>query len=529
VASVTAIADEFKFFYGVNWNGNACDNLALAKNLGYQYVMYQSGMRNCYNAENMKFYLESPDVIGFDGIVDGSNTQNELNLLHDYYSWANESSLATGWYFTPDRYRALVDFQQQRAIDRLVNQTISSIANYENLARNFTFAGYAWDVPQLEGDFWSGYQDIPSHVLCLIEVCDGHQVTIRYFTGSDSTYLLPGITHEYSSYKDGKAAYFKKLLAETKARGYETRFIVEPYTPWNDWFRDSYYRSDYSEFKPDLIAIEGSSTYSGTVNSLNQSLQRVSAGELSSTQPNIYGHFENLQILGWIATHGSWQGNYGRWGGTGDVPSFSDPRTVPARLKLLKAVAGWENINEISLSNRYFNSTAYYSSDSYIDGTLIAATHPRSSLIYVVVLSDDNSGVPLNNDYEAELLDGLMAQTGNLINGTFSNNRLYLPVGSYVLHLKPEPEPEIVLELVPEPLGKEPLPLENGPVLFGNEQQQVENQSYVPTYAKSDLSPIVVDGVGTFLASVVSWTEVVVLLGILVFMVWMVGKYREVV
>jgi hypothetical protein len=48
-------------FYGICWNGKVEDNLKFARQMGYEYVMYQKGMENSSLAENLHFYLESPD------------------------------------------------------------------------------------------------------------------------------------------------------------------------------------------------------------------------------------------------------------------------------------------------------------------------------------------------------------------------------------------------------------------------------------------------------------------------------------
>jgi hypothetical protein len=51
---------DFRDFYGICWNGKVHDNLAFAKQMGYDFVFYQRGMENDPLARDLKFYLESP-------------------------------------------------------------------------------------------------------------------------------------------------------------------------------------------------------------------------------------------------------------------------------------------------------------------------------------------------------------------------------------------------------------------------------------------------------------------------------------
>src|SRR3989344_4788897 len=205
----SVIGADYRNFYGIGWRGSACDNIDYAKSMGYDFVMYQNGMEKCSNNKNLGFFFEAPDTFGYpDNVQKIYLTRvysgSQITSYSDFFLWKSNDvfpyNLATGWFSTTSIFKPLPDFQRQEIIDMVINSVLAEIPRRENKANNFYFAGYSWDVATLNGDLWSNMQSI-----------GGKQVTIKNWTGTDSGVLHPGKTFQYSAYKDGLAAFRKKL------------------------------------------------------------------------------------------------------------------------------------------------------------------------------------------------------------------------------------------------------------------------------------------------------------------------------
>lgn len=66
---------------------------------------------------------------------------------------------------------------------------------------------------------------------------------------------------------------------------------------------------------------------------------------VASSTPNISDTERMLAESSAAAARGAWTMWYGRAGGTINAPNYKFIREIPARLKLLKAVPTWENLN----------------------------------------------------------------------------------------------------------------------------------------------------------------------------------------
>ena len=51
---------DYRDFYGAAWRGDVESNLRFAKQMGYDFVMYQRGMENNPLAADLGFYLDTP-------------------------------------------------------------------------------------------------------------------------------------------------------------------------------------------------------------------------------------------------------------------------------------------------------------------------------------------------------------------------------------------------------------------------------------------------------------------------------------
>ncbi|MBN2142237.1 hypothetical protein JW711_02805 [Candidatus Woesearchaeota archaeon] len=382
--------NEFKFFYGIHWRGDPCENIAYAKNMGYKYLIYQSGMKGCSNADNISFYVESPDQadVIYVSLEGESRTEEEAREISKKHSIKSDlpfpNNLARGWFINKSSFRVVPDLQQQTVIDEIVQESLQGILEKENKNKGFLFAGYVWDVPQMDGDFWTGYQ--PD---------GGLQTTISYWTGTNSGFPRNEEAYDYNTYRDGKAAFYKNLITETSKAYPDMKMIYEPWHIYNSWISQVEYRQDYNYYRGDLICQESPSR-SFIEDTRIYPLYNYTTNDVCSTTPNVGSHQENLELMGLAAENEAWFGWYGRFGGTGDAPDYKSIREVPPRLQLIRVIAGWENINQVPLSARSFDpqTLTYKSSLSFADQNIMYSVHPRNHKTYAVFLNR-NEGIDL--------------------------------------------------------------------------------------------------------------------------------------
>jgi hypothetical protein len=156
----------YQNFYGINWRGTACENVAYAKSMGYEYVAYEEGMQNCPMAKNIYFLIENPEKTAhmpyWEIRTDKSYTAEQKAEINNMFVWKSNdafpNNLATGWWFSSVSFRPNLDFQRKEIIDMAVKRSVQNAFAKENKANNFLFGGWVWDVPDLRGDFWTKKQ-----------------------------------------------------------------------------------------------------------------------------------------------------------------------------------------------------------------------------------------------------------------------------------------------------------------------------------------------------------------------------------
>ena len=385
-------------FYGISWRGDNQSNLQFAKQMGYDFVMYKRGMETNELASDLGFYLETPqsDVFPVPRNLNPAKTHpvKERELYEKYFAKKSDqpfpTNMATGWFSSATVFCVEPDHQKQDVNDYFVSRIIQNARSLERKNRNFFFAGYAWDVPNLTGDFWDKKQKQGG------QAGGGRQITLAFWTGSDSAYKPEGATFQYPTYTDGKAAFYRQLFTQTRAQFPEAKFIVEPYKIWENWLALVKNRPDAKDFMPDLILQEsgGNEKTKGTefatdARIFNSGLIK-GRGTVGSTTPNCFGEKENREIAAQAAVNGSVFGWFGRFGGTGNMPDYKNISEVPARLQLIRRVAAWENRNGIPLDKRFWDGNVYTSPTSHISENVIWSTHPKTGKIFVVWLKPDS-------------------------------------------------------------------------------------------------------------------------------------------
>lgn len=447
--TATTNQPEFRNFYGISWRGAPCDNLAYAKAAGYDYVLYQTGMNNCPATDktNMHFLIESPELGWTKSQVPDSiditkaYTPDKIAIYNSLFTWkanATENTpfpqnLATGWWHSNISFRALPDFQQQKVIDKSINYTINTIKSLEDTSINWRFGGYAWDVPDLTGDWWNERQQsgYTGSYTCAGHPCRGVAVTLAFWNpaGTETGGIHSGITHEYQTYPEGYTAQRLKLYDETLKLYPDMKIVYEPYGVY-DYIKEMNLRNDKIELMPTrsvLLCQESGDSLANDITFLTD--QRIYDTSLitrdyaCSSTPDTHETNTNLVIAGTAAKYGAWFTWFGRFGGTDGTTNYVSIREIPDRLKLIRLIPGWDNLNNIPLSSRSWDSAnnIYKSNLSYADMNVIYSKHPKNDNIYAIILNSNGKIILKENPKEIYLTDQLMIKSATA-NGDFNIN-----------------------------------------------------------------------------------------------------------
>ena len=399
--------DDYRNFFGICWRGPAQDNIDYARQMGYAYVFYQWGMEDCKGLDGLKFYLQSPEYMTYPcGInINKKYTPEEIKEIETVCALKDASkpfpqNIATGWFSPPNRFTAVLDFQQKKVINRTVDRIFKRIERIEKRAKNFKFAGIAWDVPQAEGDFWSERKGAPMN--------NGRQVTIKYWTGTDSASKHPDVVHDFPTHKLGHYEFYRTLFERTRKEvNPDAKFIVEPYAVYNGWVRDiekdllqTKGLEETKKYLADLVCAEGGGTDFAT-DPRNTASGLYEKNQLSSSSPNIYDELSARKVAALAAVNGAWTHWFGRPGATGNMPDYKGIRDVPARLKLARAIAVWENLNNTPLSMRTWDGKTYSSPTAFMDKDGLGALQPERKKFFFV-FNTQKAKIPIPEGYEIE-------------------------------------------------------------------------------------------------------------------------------
>ena len=401
---------DYRNYFGVCWNGavNISDNLAYAKQMGYGYVFYMNGMEKDPLSDNLYFYIESPDYNVFERMVDTSLTfsATDIDFYNNYCTLKSKdpfpNNLATGGFINSSTFTVILDYQQKKVIDWSVDKVLAKIKAIESVNTKFHFGGFSWDVPDLVGDFWTKYK-----------VDGGKPTTLAYWMKADTSFIFGKNVHNYATHTDGTAEFYKALFAAVKAKYPNFRNVMEPYLIWDNWIDKIKNRSDAKLLMPDMLAQENAE-----VTFLDDSRIFTSYGTSSlidkehvgSTAPANFTEQANRLNAAKLAINKSWFNWFGRLGGTGDMPLYKSLRDVPARLKLIRALPNWENLNNTPITSRTWNGVVYKSPNAYASDSAISVIQPNTGKQFIVFLK--SSGV-------VDLPVGKLAKSISLTDGLF--------------------------------------------------------------------------------------------------------------
>lgn len=412
----TEAAEDWKNWYAVTWRDTAENNLKYAKQMGHQYIGVHewsgpgfgySFYKHSPNASGRHFFFTDPynyrDVFkGFQRFLDpgwdGGYTQQQIDFFNANMVWKSPAdagfpnNLATGYPGPGTSFSVVWDFQQQRVIDEVVERIIVLAHKYEadagDLGYPFTFAGAIFDTGTLSGDF---------------AVRGRGLVTLAHWTGSESGLQHAGVTHDYATYSDGRAAFFKKLRTRMQQEFPGSRFILCPsriYHPtWiEEVVRHIANRPDRDELTPDMLSQEDSST-TAFVDDLPLYRQlgiKITADRIGISQVSQSSEPENRLYNAKAAIYGSWSNWFGLYGETSGTPNFTKIVDVYPRLKLVRMVPNWDNLNSVPLAARSWrggmsDGGVYESPNSHIDSDVIYTRQPGTGKLFVVFNSTNGA------------------------------------------------------------------------------------------------------------------------------------------
>ena len=406
VTRTTTSDNGWKNFFAVAWHNAPQDHIKYAKQMGYDYIGINnlaapSGYSWITERAGLKFYLVNPywnKQYLFQGYnstlpLTRSYTTAEKDFYEKYMVWKSSeafpNNLATGWFDgAGDRPYAMLDYQQQAVIDYAVEKIILAAKSFEDTSIGFTFAGVMFDVPRLKGDFhiWK----------------DGANswVNISYWTGSDSSLLHSGITHEYATYQDGLAAFYKQLKTRMKQAFPNSKLIHEPARlyrdDWDDeWIKQIKDRADKNELTPDMLFQEfGGTEFVDDARNFNSGIN-ITKDMVGSTQPlNNSSEYGNRLIAAKAGINGAWYNWFGRMGKLGiDKDTIEN---VAPRLKLIRVLPNWDNLSNVPLSSRSWDASIYQSPRSYADANVIYSRHWKTGKLFAV-FNTHNGVIKLNS------------------------------------------------------------------------------------------------------------------------------------
>jgi len=428
------INPDYRNFYGIAWRGNPHENLAYAKQMKYGYVFYQRDMEKDTLSNGLYFYLETPEYFTYNVYLDinKKNSDKEIVFYETYCLLKSITNpypynIATGWFFNKTAFNPILDYQQQKVISYAIDSILNIAKRIEFKNPKFHFGGLTWDVPQPSGDYWDTIAP------------PGKQITLKFWTGGDFGIKNPSVIHDFTTYSEGHIQFYKQLYFKIRQQYPNARFIMEPYRIFEDWINLIKSRPDAKMIMPDLLSQEGPGTEFVNDNRIFAD-SLITRDRVASTTPNMFSEEDNRIIAAQAAINGAWFSWYGRFGGTGDMPNYQSISEVPPRLKLIRVLPNYENINKTPLIQRTWDETTYKSNNAFASPKGIGVLQPGTSKYFVVLMALD-AEIPLpvgrtivsisrtdnlfieNGDGSADLIikDGLVK-----LNGSVGINNAYI-------------------------------------------------------------------------------------------------------
>lgn len=418
---------DYRNIMGLCWMRDSPeDSLAYARQMGHTHVIYCHGMENSPLAEGMYFYFNDPEFSLRRLALDFNRkySEKEIDRIQKSYVVASPEkafpeNMATSWYEPPNFRNLTLDFQQQKVIDDTVRMAADKLKSIESRRPGFRVAGFSWDEPKASGNF----RLPPKLDVADVHKAQGRNVTLAHWTGGDFSNPFPGCTHEYATYSEGKLAYYDALRREGLKLNPDFKLIAEPYGIYENWIgtvppelAEKMERLGRGGYKFDFLMQEKSGD--AFVSDPRIAGAGYGPDRTASSTPNISDTERMLAESSAAAARGAWTMWYGRAGGTINAPNYKFIREIPARLKLLKAVPTWENLNVTPVPERRYDAEkmSYDSPTAHMGADCVWGKHPRDDKVFVVFLSPNaEARLPAGREVEGiYLADGLFREVMDL-------------------------------------------------------------------------------------------------------------------
>ncbi|MDR4507115.1 MAG: hypothetical protein MRJ65_02565 [Candidatus Brocadiaceae bacterium] len=437
IASGQSADENWKNFFAVKLNDSEKIHAKYAKQMGYSSIAIRdranvaSSYRNNPDLVGLKFFLSGPEYYQ-DYVMSGhartiDTTKNysweEKNFYNRNMAWKSTDpfphNLATGWVEGDSaKFQVRWDYQQQRVIDEIVENIILLAKSIEDKKANFTFGGYMIDVPKLAGGFT--VYDPKRRSKNMI-------VDLSYWTGSDSCLVHDDITHEYKTYTEGFAAFYKQLNARMREEFPDAKWIIHPWKIYDkqydffenrkvdEWIKQIKDRPDKDELTADMMFQEKSGTDFADDENIFNSGVKITRDRVGISQPlrqEGVNDYENLLYAAKAGINGSWYNWYNRYC---DDPKFSSITRLYPRFKLIRCLPNWDNLNKVPLAERSWNGNVYQSTHSYADDDVMYSRQPKTGKLFAVFMSK-NGVIKLNSGETVtsmQHIDDYFIESGN--------------------------------------------------------------------------------------------------------------------
>ncbi|MBW7941669.1 MAG: hypothetical protein H3C64_04545, partial [Candidatus Kuenenia stuttgartiensis] len=390
----------YQNIYGIHWNDKPSEDVSYARQMGYDSIAINPSSEvedyhNNPNCTGLKYYLINPQwypqiLSGYSRAID--ITQPLSEEAKEFYNqrmvWKNHEpfpyNLATGYHpaGSSEQFYVMWDFQQQAVIDEVVENIISLAKSYENPGLPFTFGGYIIDEPKLAGEFYR-----------LDETGNNISVDLSYWTGADLGLVHGAITHEYATYSEGMAAFYKKLRTRISQEFTNSKWIVQPTLLYSEsdndeWIYQVKVRADKDELTPDMLSQKSpqNTNYVDDANNFNAGVD-ITKDKVGNSQTNEADEYRNRLFAAKAGINGGWYNWFGWFGDTGDMSGFKSITEVSPRLKLIRCIPNWDNLNNVPLSERTWDGSVYHSTKSYAGSDVMYSRHPKTGKLFAVFLT----------------------------------------------------------------------------------------------------------------------------------------------
>lgn len=282
------------------------------------------------------------------------------------------------------RWEPCPDFQQQAVIDELVAE-ITAYAKAEEIPENnWLFKGLVIDVIEIWREFnWNSGRRLPGSP-------DRERFAVKH----------PGITHEYSTLREGWYHFLARLRDSLEAEfpGREIKYVWEPtpfVEPWIEPLFNHPYPSMDAEMvrkiKGDVLMEEkpGLRFLMDTENVLKP--ERWDIFHVGSSSPDLFTrdpHYPlQLKYFGETTMRGSFLVVYGGWDRDHKYAMGSKAKWN----SLLRTLSSWEMLHRTALEDRIYDAAQqiYVSPTAYADLNTTAGLHPENGQIYAVFHNAD--------------------------------------------------------------------------------------------------------------------------------------------